>query len=598
MAEAVLVGRDDWECLVQADPEGIDKVLALTPNARALATDGAWPLIDPMTRYGDCAEARTVVRVQRARHAALQTLDPLLPAEREVLIDQINRVAYSAWRLWFTLGPSGPWLVPAGKAFELKTDRMAAYLLLLEKFLAPKMRSEAAALQLAPPPLAPLYRLFRRLALIRHPDSAARIVIGAAKQQFGLFQVFEQQDLKVRSLLVSTPDRGWREYLKLIREIIRNASAGGMVQVVLTGQADNAAAGLADRMLTAIADPIIQPGLAIYRDFLAYKLSCLPALRVDTARIVRNFKPHSYTAAEISGLSNYLLAEACGKSGAPRVVLSRNAHTPPEGALARDSSMGYFRARYPGDLVDEPLVSSPAGAALARMALPERLRHKIRPILARPVAPPLPRASGTRMVLLADTYAAWWFPHSFVFLTGDAFIAAARALAHAVSGLADTQLVIRAKGKPECDLAALTKLVAPPPNCEIKMRDVPFDEDLARADLLVSFHSTTIEEAIFARKPVLLWGGTSRYSFMPAREERPTAHDRAVLYRARKAAELPAMIQSILDVHTSRPLDDDELAPYRWPSETPDIHDLAREFVARAASSSTSRQKEAPLAPT
>ena len=76
---------------------------------------------------------------------------------------------------------------------------------------------------------------------------------------------------------------------------------------------------------------------------------------------------------------------------------------------------------------------------------------------------------------------------------------------------------------------------------------------------------------------------------MPAREEHPAANDRAVLYRVQKAADLPAMIRSILDAHTSRPLDDDELAPYSWPSETPDIHDLAREFVERAASNSTSR---------
>jgi len=370
-----------------------------------------------------------------------------------------------------------------------------------------------------------------------------------------------------------------------------------MVQVALTGRADDAAAGLADRLLAAMTDPVIRPALAIYRDFLAYKFAYLPALRADTARIAGQYNPHYFAAAEVSGLSNCLLAEACGKRSAPRIVLSRNAHAAPEGALARDSCIGYFTARYPEDLVDEPFLFSPAGAAAARMALPEKPRQKLRPLLARPVAAPSPRTSGPRVILLADTYAAWWFPHSYVFLTGDAFVAAARALAHAVAAMADTRLVIRAKRKPECDLEALIKLVAPPPNCEIKMRDVPFDEDLAQADLLVSFHSTTIEEAIFARKPVLLWGATARYSFLPARDEPPTVENRAALYRACDTAQLPGMIQSILDVHTPRPLDDDELAPYRWPVETPGINALAREFVTRVASYSTSRQKEAPLAP-
>ena len=597
MAEAVLVTRDDWDRLVKTEAGGIDRVLALTPNARAAAADGPWPVIDPMKRYGDYAEARTVACVSRARRRVLHTLGSLYPVEREVLIDQINRVAYGAWRLWLTLGPRGPWLVPAGKTFVLKSNRMDAYVILLDNFLAPKMRSEARAMQLASPPIAPLYRLLRRLALLGHPGSHARIAIGAAKQQFGLFQAFEQQGLKVRSLLISAPTRGWQEYLKLAREIFRNATAGGMVQVALTAQQDDEAAALADRALAAVADPVIRPALSVYRDFLAYKFACLPALRADTARVVKYFKPNIFAAAEVSGLSNYLLAEACGEIGVPRIVLSRNAHAAPEGALARDSCVGYFKARYPDDLVDEPLVFSPAGDAAARMALPEGLAQKIRPILARPDTPPSPRVSGTRVILLADTYAAWWFPHSYVFLTGDGFVAAAHALARAVASLADTRLVIRAKHKPECDLEALTKLVAPPPNCEIKMRDVPFDEDLARSDLLVSFRSTTIEEAIFARKPVLLWGDTSRYSFLPARDEPPTIEDRAALYRACNAAKLPGMIQSILDAHTPRPLDDDEIAPYRWPADTPGINELAREFVTRAASYTTSRKKEAPFAP-
>lgn len=596
--EAVLVTRRDWQNLERQKPEDVQRVLALTPNARALAAGGPWPVVDPMTRFTDCAEARSVARVRRARRATLENLGPLPAAEREVLIDQINRVAYGAYRLWFLLGSNGAWLVPSGHSFTLKTRRMEAFETLLKHFLAPKMESEARAMRLAPPPLAGLYRLLRRMALRRHPGSRARIVMGAAKEQFGLAQAFEQDGLKVRRLVVSTAVGGWREYLKLAREIGRNSDAGGMVQVALSGAVDAAAAGLADRALAAMSDPVIRPALALYRDVLAYKFARLPSLRADAARVVRRFAPDVFTAAEVSGLSNWLLAEACGEGDVPRLVLGRNAHAAPASALARDGCVGYFKARYPDGLVDEPFLFSPAGAEAARQALPAGLKQKIRPILARPVAAPpqpSPRAAE-RLILLADTYAAWWFPHSYVFLTGDGFVAAARALAQAVAGLADTKLVIRGKQKPECDLEALTTLVEAGANCEIKMRDAPFEEDLAAADLLVSFRSTTIEEAIFARKPVLLWGATSRYAFLPAREEPPSADERAALYRVRRAERLGAMIEAILDAHAGRPLDDDELAPYCWPAGTPGIGDLARELVARAAAHSISNHKEAPYA--
>ena len=598
MVEAVLVTRADWRNLTAADVPAIDNVLALTPNARSVAEDGPWSVIDAMSRYADCAEARTVARVTKARRAALAAFVPASPAEREIVIDQINRVAYGACRLWYSLGAAGPWLVPAGDDFTLETERTDAFRSVARHFLTPKIAGEAKAARIAPPPFADLYRLLRRLALRPHRHSQARLVLGTAKEQFGLFQAFGKQGLVVRSLVVGLPRSGWREYLKLGREIVRASNPHGMVQVSMVDSPDDKAGSrLADRAVASMSDPVIRFPLELYRDLLAYKFARLPSLREEAERIVASYDPHAFIAAEVSHIQSYVLAEACGDIGAPRVVMSRNALAPPEGALAYDGCVGYLRARYPDGLVDEPLFFSPAGGKAARVAFSEPVRSSIRPIVARPVAPPVARPPGERLILLADTYAAWWFPHSYVFLTGDAFVTVSRALARAVDRMKDTRLLIRAKYKPECDLEALTKLVAPPANCEIKMRDVPFDEDLARADLLVSFHSTTVEEAIFARKPVLLWGATSRYSFLPARDELPTRDDRSVLYRARKAAQLPSMIQAILDAHTGRPLEDAEIAPYRWPADTPGIDALARELGTRVARQSVSHQKEESLVP-
>jgi len=597
MVEAVLVTRADWRNLMAADVPAIDNVLALTPNVHSVAKDGSWPVIDAMSRYTDCAEARTVARVTKARRAALAAFTPASPAEREIAIDQINRVAYGAYRLWYSLGTAGPWLVPAGDDFNLESDRMDAFRSVVRHFLTPKIAGEADATRITPPPFAGVYRLLRRLALRRHRHSQARLVLGTAKEQFGLFRSFGEQGLAVRSLVVGLSRGGWREYLKLGREIVRTANSHGMVQVSMIDSPDDKAGGrLADKAVASMSDPVIRFPLGLYRDLLAYKFARLPSLRGEAERIVASYDPHVFIAAEVSHIQSYVLAQSCGDAGAPRVVMSRNALAPPEGPLAHDGCVGYLRARYPDGLVDEALFFSPAGDKAARTAFSEPLRSRIRPIAARSVAPRVARPPGERLILLADTYAAWWFPHSYVFLTGDAFVAVARALARAVGQLKDTRLLIRAKHKPECDIEALTELVAPPPNCEIKMRDVPFDEDLARSDLLVSFHSTTVEEAIFARKPVLLWGATSRYSFLPARDEPPTMDDRSVIYRAREAAQLPDMIQAILDAHTNRPLEDGEIASYRWPVETPGIDALARELATRVARQTTSHPKEKSLA--
>jgi CDP-glycerol glycerophosphotransferase (TagB/SpsB family) len=116
---------------------------------------------------------------------------------------------------------------------------------------------------------------------------------------------------------------------------------------------------------------------------------------------------------------------------------------------------------------------------------------------------------------------------------------------------------------------------------DIHMREeTSFAEDLAAADLLVTFSSTTLFDAIHARKPVLLWGGTDRYRRMPARTVLPTPSDRSAIYAVGRAADLGPMIAAILDAHAGRQLTDDEIRDYVWPEGTPTMTDLAEAIAA------------------
>ena len=90
-----------------------------------------------------------------------------------------------------------------------------------------------------------------------------------------------------------------------------------------------------------------------------------------------------------------------------------------------------------------------------------------------------------------------------------------------------------AKGTNACDRSA----ALPSDNCRFQTGG-SFLDDLANADLLVSYCSTTIEEALQARRPVLMWGGTRRYSHLPARETVPSPGSRAAVYRAASEADL------------------------------------------------------------
>jgi hypothetical protein len=261
-------------------------------------------------------------------------------------------------------------------------------------------------------------------------------------------------------------------------------------------------------------------------------------------------------------------------------MFSRNTHVKPATRLAEDACQGYFLARHPEGLVDRYLFWTPHGAAAARAILPRERHGAIETVAAVPVtgAEPRPRAAPRR-VILADSYATWWFTHCWAFQTSDEFLASLAELIGAVERLPDTQLLVRAKRKLELDIPEYEKLAPASDRAAIKIRDVPFNKDLLDSDLLVAFRASTIEEALHARRPVLLWGGTARYRYLPARTTPPTREDRGVVYAADDARALAVLLPAILDAHAGRPLTDRELAPHVWPPGTPGIKELARRLT-------------------
>ncbi len=181
-------------------------------------------------------------------------------------------------------------------------------------------------------------------------------------------------------------------------------------------------------------------------------------------------------------------------------------------------------------------------------------------------------------VLHAGNFTQWSDHVPWVIETSDEYVDGIVRLAEVTASLQDVKLVIRPKSKLECDCQALHAMLPEAGNVEVSTSG-SFNEDLAAADLLVSFSSSTIEEALHARKPVLLWGGSQRYRHLPAHSTPPTAADRAAVYAPRRPEDLAAMLTAILGAHRGRPLTDSELDGHIWPSGTPDLAVLARQIV-------------------
>ena len=104
----------------------------------------------------------------------------------------------------------------------------------------------------------------------------------------------------------------------------------------------------------------------------------------------------------------------------------------------------------------------------------------------------------------------------FIYESSDEYVSALIDICNIVNLLPNIRLVIKTRPQDyELSLQTLRSLLSPlPDNVEIET-EKPFDEVLQYTDLLISFSSTTIEEALVNRIPVLLYGGNGRYSHIP-----------------------------------------------------------------------------------
>lgn len=120
----------------------------------------------------------------------------------------------------------------------------------------------------------------------------------------------------------------------------------------------------------------------------------------------------------------------------------------------------------------------------------------------------------------------------FIYETSDEFLQGMTELIEAIAPFPRLRLIL--KIRPDIYELSLDTMKALLPSGEnvIVEADKPFLDVLPEADLVVSFSSTTIEEALSNKIPVLLYGGDGRYCHIPVEPFSETNNDiaRAVTF--------------------------------------------------------------------
>ncbi len=547
-------------------------VLALTASAEAALAGCGLPVAGTVQRLGDGGHARVAARMRRLDRA----LAPMLAAE-----DALDGVAGASLRhdlhylgcfvlaVWVMLGPRGPWLVPDQRGgWQAIADRAAAQIAVVRHIgTRPGIYRDGPRR----PPLAGLISRVNRWAA---GFLAGRVDILLTASGYGMDNLADHAARRHPPLGCAEirGARGMAGGLALPLLSLWRARRGGAMAVLVAVPAEPAwVRAAAGRMLAALPDPLVAGPLAAFADRVAAQAALTQGLETDTRRLLAKLRPRAVVAHALRWSNEAALAKAARERNIPVILLSHGSHPDP-------AAMGNLAAAYAhaanaddllvSDLADVTVVQSPHAEAAARTLRPQARLLRTRPIQwgYKPLPPAPLRSDGPRRLLQAGTFKPLASLRPYIYETSAEFVAGLRSLMAAVAALPDVELVIRMRAGRECDLDDLRTLLPPVANVRIKShREGAFLDDLMAAHALVSFSSTTIEEALHARRPVVLWGGSQRTRHLPARTTPPSPGDRAAIYAPATPGDLAPLLAAVLDAHAD-PLTDAELAGHVWPA--------------------------------
>jgi len=248
--------------------------------------------------------------------------------------------------------------------------------------------------------------------------------------------------------------------------------------------------------------------------------------------------------------------------GIPVFLISHGSHTEPENLTSQYEQDHLANGCLTSNLASQTITQSPLAEKAVIHLHPDLQRRKVHPVMWGHDVPQPDRRKDAFTILHAGTYKILG-ARPWIYETSNEFVHGLQQLVRAIHGIESIRLIIRVREeRQECSLSTLKRLLPETPNWELSTTG-KFQEDLQRANMLISYSSTTIEEALFARRPVGLFGGSSRYRHLPGMSKPPTPERRNAVYHL-SAETLRKMLLNISELHRNQPLTDKELQPYIW----------------------------------
>jgi len=580
----ILFTKEEAEFFITDQPDA-DCALALTPDARRVLLDHGFPVFSTMDVFSDYSHLRIMAMTRSFENDLFERLhenSQLTESAKETFRGYVHIFANCALRTWVTLKKlDPPFLVPVGAQWKKEETREKVNEILLQKitrdFSRHHLKGQTRVHDRGNRISIAVVRLINHWIAKKLAKKDVVLVNSFSYGMKSLAKKLIRNSNSTYCFQVLEERGGIKSILRSLLNVFILIKGGRMGSLTVITSPSRVTEKTVHQLIDELSPSKIKDGIKFFYDSLLNSVVLTDGLVSEAEKLVSIVKPKKIITNYLRWYTAAALAEAGKKHNITSMLISHGSHTAQESFPAMWESVEQSRGVLFSSLADQIVLQSPhAEKFVSQHKIPgELIRSK--PIMwgYQDIKPRGPQK--IRRILHTGTFKSWSSNRPWIFETSDEFIHGLTTLVESLSGIENMELVIRIRPYPECSVETIMSFLPEADFLKVKT-DGSFLDDLAEADLLVSWASTTIEEALNARKPVLLWGGSQRFHHISPRTTFPTKEDRGAVYAPKVKSDLRELTEHILDAHAEIPLSEEELEGHVWSSDTPGIPEFVEQL--------------------
>jgi len=542
------------------------------------------PMLDPLDYYTDYSHRRVLARVRSLENTLHRIIDndhKLSDAGKETFRSVFHLTSVSALVIWESLRKVPAYLINDGHKWQKINESDRAFNILFQKIVedrtgvfnhSPRKNGK----------ISPIVKFFQGIMLKKLSKKNCIWVTGLEYGLGDLSKHLKQIDPDIYVFYYKTPSGNLlMKIIKFFSTMLNFSDGDRQIGIAPSiAKRENLDSAVQEILRESVTDLYLEKIIDIISQHISDCVNYTESLVRCTNQLFQETKPKALIAHYLRWFEGAVLGAAAKHNQVPSILITHGSHPDPENITSEYEHQDLARGLMVSPLATTTVVQSPTAERAARKFMPDLERIRYQPIMwgYKNINGERKKKSTQRTILHAGTYKVLG-ARPWIYETSNEFVRGLQFLVKTVNELKNTHLIIRIRDNQECSVSSLRKLLPLSEKCKIKTGG-SFLDDLKNADLLVSFSSTTIEEALYARKPVALFGGSERYYHLPGSSSYPDTNKRSAVYHLTKE-NMIGMIPAITAAHSNKPLTNKELSEYVWPDSVPGINTFFSNLIDR-----------------